>query len=336
MDLTGAGPAQRPLSVWVVTDGRAGIEAQALGLAEAVAALAPADITIRRVRWRRWLARLPSRLIAWPKLALDPASDPLSPPWPDLWIGNGRAAIPASIGVRRWSEGRTFVVQLQDPLRDPRLFDLVIPPRHDELVGPNVFPIVGAPHRMTQARRAEGYAAFRAALDPLPRPRVAVLVGGRAKAFDLPPERARVMADEIGEAIAREGGSLMMTFSRRTPPDAAAILRARLERLPGLIWDGEGPNPLPAFLHAADHVIVTADSINMVAEAASTGAPVHIVAVEGGQARKDRFHADLADRGVARPFKGRLEDWTYQKLTETERAAAEVLRRLRARPPAAA
>ena len=327
---------ERPLSAWVVTDGRAGIEAQALGLAEAVAALTPVEITVKHVRWRRWLARLPSRLIPWPKAALDPASDPLAPPWPDLWIGNGRAAIPASIAVRRWSGGRTFVVQLQDPLRSPRLFDLVIPPGHDQLSGPNVFPIVGAPHRMTARRRAAGYAHFREALDGLPRPRVAVLVGGRAKAFDLPPDRAQALAEEIAAAIEAAGGSLMMTFSRRTPPEAAAILRARLGRLPGLIWDGDGANPLAAFLHAADHVIVTADSINMVAEAAGTGAPVHIAAVQGRQARKDRFHADLAAQGVARPFAGALESWTYQSLSETERAAAEVVRRLRARSPVAA
>lgn len=321
--------AARPLSVWVVTDGRAGIEAQALGLAEAVAALTPAEITVKRVRPRRWLARLPSRLIAWPRLALDPASAPLAPPWPDLWIGNGRAAIPASIAVRRWSGRRTFVVQLQDPLRSPRRFDLVIPPSHDRLTGPNVFPIHGSPHRMTPARMAEGYAAFRDRLDALPRPRVVVLVGGRAKAFDLPPARARELAEQIAGAVEASGGSLLMTFSRRTPPEAAAILRARLGRPPGWIWDGEGPNPLPAFLHVADHVIVTADSINMVVEAAATGAPVHIAAVAGRQARKDRFHAELASRGVARPFTGALESWTYQKLSETERAAAEVLRRLR-------
>lgn len=324
----GGSPAAKPLAVWVVTDGRAGIEAQALGLAEAVARLAPAEITVKRVRWRPWLRRWPTRLIAWPRFALDPSSDPVAPPWPDLWIGNGRAAVPLSIAVRRWSGGRTFVVQLQDPMRPPHLFDLVIPPAHDELAGPNVLPILGAAHRMTPERLAEGYAAFRERLDPLPRPRVAVLVGGRSRAFDLPPERARRLADQLAEALERSGGSLLMTFSRRTPPEAAAILTERLARFPGWIWDGAGPNPLPAFLHAADHVVVTADSINMVAEAASTGKPVHIAAVEGRQARKDRFHAALGAHGAARPFTGELPTWSYPPLRETERAAAAVLQRI--------
>ena len=332
----GPGPGPGPengaaLDVRVVSDGRAGIEAQALGLAEAVAAITPARIDVRRVRWRAGLERLPTRLVPWPELALDPSCDALRPPWPDLWIGNGRAAVPASIAVRRRSGGRTFVAQLQDPLRPARLFDLVIPPAHDRLEGPGVFPILGAPHRMTPARLAEGVEAFRERLDALPRPLTAVLVGGRSRAFDLPPARARALAEELAGALQAAGGSLLMTFSRRTPPEAAAILRGRLAGFPGWTWDGEGANPLAAFLGAADHVVVTADSINMVAEAASTGAPVHIAAVDGGQARKDRFHAALAAHGAARPFQGRLERWSYPPLRETERAAAEVVRRLRSR-----
>lgn len=323
--------AGAPLSVWVVTDGRAGIEAQALGLAEAVAAIAPAEITVKRVRWRPWLARLPTRLVPASRLILDPASDPLEAPWPDLWIGNGRAAVPASIAVRRWSGDRTFVVQLQDPMRSPRLFDLVIPPEHDRLSGPGVLPILGAPHRMTPERTAEAYALFRDRLEALPRPRVAVLVGGRSRAFDLPPERARGLAAQLSAALEASGGSVLMTFSRRTPPEAAAALAQALSPFPGWTWDGTGPNPLPAFLHAADHVVVTADSINMVAEAASTGKPVHIAAVEGRQARKDRFHAALLAHGAARTFTGALDSWSYPPLRETERAAAAVLERLAAK-----
>ena len=65
----------------------------------------------------------------------------------------------------------------------------------------------------------------------------------------------------------------------------------------------------------------------MTAEAASTGRPVQIVPVQGRQARKDRFHADLLARGAARPWRGAPEHWTYAPLRETDRAAAEVLRR---------
>ena len=69
----------------------------------------------------------------------------------------------------------------------------------------------------------------------------------------------------------------------------------------------------------------------MVAEAAFTGRPVHIAATVGRQARKDRFYAQLAERGVARPFDGTLASWRYPPLDETARLAAEIVARLRAR-----
>jgi uncharacterized protein len=318
----------RPLSVWAVSDGRAGIEAQAVGLAEAVARLTPAEITVKRIGWPRWMKRAPSAVNLVPLRLLTKGSDPIAPPWPDLWIANGRAAIPLSIGLRRWSRGESFVVQLQDPLRSSRRFDLVIPPNHDGLTGRNVFPITGTPHKVTPERLARELEPFRARFAGLPRPHVAVLVGGKSKAFDLSPARAQVLAEQIEAAVRASGGSLLLTFSRRTPEHARTILSQRLGGLPGWLWDGQGTNPYFAFLATADHILVTEDSANMPTEAGATGKPVYLLAMDGKQARKQRFHAELAQLGVARRFDGRLEEWSYPPLRETERAAAEILRRM--------
>ena len=323
-----------PLTIWAVSDGRAGMENQALGLAEAVQRLIPAEITVKRVRWRPGFDRLPSALKApW---MLDPGSDPVTPApgeaWPDLWIATGRATLPLSVRAKARSGGRTFVVQTQDPRWRTGDFDLVVAPRHDGVEGPNVLSITGSPHRVTPERLAEGAAAFAEALEALPRPRVAALVGGRSRAHDLPETHAAELAEKIAGAVEDSGGSLMLTFSRRTPEAAKAAMTARLRRLPGTIWDGTGPNPYFAFLHLADQVLVTEDSANMAAEAASTGKPVHILPMPATKPA-DKFaqlHADLRERGAARTFDGRLEHpWEpYQPLAETDRAAREVLRRM--------
>ncbi|MBW8303175.1 MAG: mitochondrial fission ELM1 family protein [Brevundimonas sp.] len=321
-----------PLSIWVVSDGRAGIENQALGLAEAVQRLTPADITVKRIRWRKGFDKLPSALKSgW---MLDPSSDPVAPApggsWPDLWIATGRATLPLSATAKARSGGRTFVVQTQDPRWKTGAYDLVVAPAHDGLAGPNVLSITGSPHRVTPERLAEGAAAFETALSPLPRPRVAALIGGRSMAFDLPEAHAADLADRIATAIGDAGGSLMLTFSRRTPEAAKRVMTARLAGLPGMIWDGTGPNPYFAFLHFADHVLVTEDSANMAAEAASTGAPVHILPMLPLKpaGKFARLHGDLRERGAARPFEGRLEGWTYAPLNETEQAARAVLQRM--------
>jgi mitochondrial fission protein ELM1 len=248
----------------------------------------------------------------------------IAPPWPDLWIAAGRATLPLSARVKRWSGGRTFVVQLQDPRWPLRLFDLVVPPEHDELAGQNVFPILGSPHRVTPERLGEAYPAFSRILDPLPSPRVAVLVGGKSKAHDLPAELAAAFAEEL----AALPGSLLLTFSRRTPVEVQRLMTGRLDGKPGWIWNGEGPNPYFAFLEAAEAVVVTSDSTNMAVEAAATGKPVLVRAIAGRSPKHEGLHAALQARGAARPFTGALETWTYEPLRETERAAAEVIGRL--------
>ena len=325
------GEAHR-LTIWAVSDGRSGIENQALGLAEAVARKVMADVVVKRVGWRGRLGRLPALMNLFPKRALSDQSDTFEAPWPDLWIAAGRATLPLSIRMGRWSEGRTFVVQIQDPRLPTRMFDLVAPPKHDRLTGENVFPIIGSPHRVTTARMVKELARFRERIDPLPEPRVAVMVGGKSKAFDLSPARAETIARELDLALEQEGASLLMTFSRRTPEKSKAILRERLSHRPGFIWDGEGPNPYFALLAAADFIAVTEDSINMAAEAASTGKPVFIIEMDGDQRRKRLFHADLEARGAARPFGGSFYRWTYEPLRETDRLAEEIVRRLTDRP----
>lgn len=301
---------------------------QVLGLAEAVARRTPARVERKRVAYKGPIGRLPQVVNLAPRSVLSRNADALAPPWPDLWIAAGRATLPLSTGVRRWSRGRTFAVQLQDPRWPPALFDLVIPPEHDGLTGANVFPIVGSPNRVTPERLAEAEAAFGDRIAAPPSPRAAVLVGGRSKAHALSVQRARDLAAEIAAAVEGAGGSALVTFSRRTPEAARRVMSDRLERLPGWVWGGEGANPYFAFLAAADVVLVTEDSTNMAVEAAATGKPVLVLGLEGSSARHDRLHADLRRLGATRPFAGALERWTYQPLRETERAAAEVLRRM--------
>lgn len=311
------------------------MENQALGLAEAIQRLTPADISVKRIHWRWAFDKLPSALKT--LVMLDPASDAPFPqgdaPWPDLWIATGRATLPLSLVVRRRSGGRTFVVQTQDPRLDPSRFDMVVGPAHDELTGDNVFEIVGSPHRVTPTRIAEAAPEFADRLAHLPHPRVAVLIGGLSKTFDLPEAHAVALADRIAGTIANAGGSLMLTFSRRTPDAARAVMTECLSNLPGLIWDGRDENPLFAFLHHADHILVTEDSANMAAEAASTGKPVHILPMIPLRppGKFARLHADLEAYGAARPFDRDLAAWTYAPLNETHRAARAVLEAMAAR-----
>jgi mitochondrial fission protein ELM1 len=317
-------PAE-PIQVWAVSDGRAGIENQALGLAEALGRRVPVTISVKRVKLRSPWSWTPAGFVPAVRMALTIDSDPIVPPWPDIWIGCGRTSIPLTMGVRQWSKGQTLTVQLQDPRVNPREFDLVVPPIHDKLDGANVISIVGACHRVTPQRLEEARADYPSALEDLPAPRLGVLIGGKSKRQDISPLRAREIADQLANVQRDTGGALMATLSRRTSEAARMTFRTWLAPHCQIFYEGEGLNPYFAMLAVADHIFVTADSVNMATEAASTGKPVHILNVDGPGGKLDRFHQSLARRGCSRTFNGLLETWTYPPLIETDRVAQAVI-----------
>jgi mitochondrial fission protein ELM1 len=69
---------------------------------------------------------------------------------------------------------------------------------------------------------------------------------------------------------------------------------------------------------------VTADSVNMVCEAASTGKPVHVVPLDGGSDKFRRFHDGLTEDRITRPFHGTLESWSYPTFDDTGMVAARI------------
>ncbi|KAK0331380.1 hypothetical protein LTR94_029164, partial [Friedmanniomyces endolithicus] len=215
----------------------------------------------------------------------------------------------------------------QDPRWASKRYDMIVAPAHDQASGDNVFEITGSPHRIAPHAIAEKGEAFKSRLEPMPSPRICVLVGGRSKAFDLDDDRASLLADQVAELVASSQGSVLLTFSRRTPDSARSIISKRLAGLPGWIWDGEGDNPLFGFLRFADHILVTQDSANMAAEAAATGKPVYILPMTPRTSgdKFARLHEDLEARGAARPFSGVLDGAPYAPLEETDRAAHAVL-----------
>ena len=313
-------------TVWVVHDGKIGMANQVIGLAEAVGFPFIEKRLDIRAPWRHLMPQL------WlqPLAALGPAGDRLQPPWPDLLIGCGRLAAAPSRAVKRASGGRVFWVQVQDPRFAGREIDLMVVPEHDPVRGDNVFSTLGAVHRVTAARLADGARRLAPRLAGLPRPLVAVLIGGNNRVYRLTQSRFAAFADQLA-ALARAGFGLAITPSRRTGPAAEQLLRERLGGLPAFIWDGAGDNPYFGVLGLADAVLVTADSVSMVSEAAASGKPVHIVDLDGGSAKFARFHSAMRTAGITRPFSGAIEQWRYSPPDDTARAGAEIRHRLTTR-----
>lgn len=315
------------LRCWVVSDGKIGMESQCLGLAEALGVRAEVKRLAPRAPWR-WL---PPTLWPAPLAALGPAGDRLTPPWPDLIIATGRQSVAPVVAVKRASGGRCFLVQIQRPAIDPARFDVIVAPVHDRLNGPNLIETLGAMHRVAPARLAAAATEFAPGLAHLPRPLVAVLLGGPNRVYRWSDTVLTRLAGDLARLCREQGCGLAISASRRTGAAAFDRLSQLLAGQPCVFWtEGGGPNPYFGWLALADAIVVTADSVNMVSEACSTGKPVFVVPLDGGSEKFRRFHARLAESGMTRPFAGRLERWTYSALDEPRRVAAEIAPRLAA------
>ncbi|MCW5773592.1 MAG: mitochondrial fission ELM1 family protein [Rhodospirillaceae bacterium] len=311
---------------WVLTEGHAGMDNQALGMAEALGLAATRKAIKARKPWRN----LPPRLwLGW--RGLDGlAGDPLAPPWPDVTVGCGKQAALAAWLIRRASGGRTFTIHVQTPPLPAKGFDVLVVPRHDGVTGPNVVVTEGAVHRVTRAQLEAAARHFAPRYAALPSPRVAVLIGGSNNRYRLTPQRMQVLADQLA-TLAKGGAGLMVTPSRRTEPEAAHILERALAGLSADIWDGSGENPYFGLLALADAVLVTRDSVSMVSEAVFAGKPVHVIDLEGRSRRIELFHAHMEKQGYTRRFAGTLERWAFTPPDDTAMAAARIKPLLEAR-----
>ena len=305
--------------VWVLTDGRPGNENPALALAEALEPHGWPAAEVRRLALRGWSSRLPAQL--WSALPAREAGWPFSGladpsvaarPWPSLVISAGRRAAPVAAAMKRL--GGVKAVQILDPKAGR--FDAVITPEHDGLRGARVIPTLGSLSRVTPERARQAAELWRPRLAGLPKPRLAALIGGPSGSARWTSADSGRLAGALRAAEAA-GWGLMVTASRRTPPEVAAALSG----LRGFVWDGRGENPYPGILGLADAAAVTADSVNMASEAASSGLPVNVFDLPGLSLKLRRFHDALAGRGASRPWEDLPQTWEASPLREAERVA---------------
>jgi mitochondrial fission protein ELM1 len=333
-------------SIWAVSDGRAGILNQVKAL---VAALSEPERAARLAHIRSDAHRSEPLILQpqGPQLLLRPDIWPaplkalpkrqrnlLAPPWPDLWIAAGRRSIPYSMMVRELSGEKTLVVQTQDPKVDLDPFDLVIPPLHDNLQGPNVLPILGSPTWFSQERIEEARTRFKALADEGGQ-KVLVSLGGSSKTHAFTEENA-LEIEQVLRDLAGQGKRLWITVSRRTPEPARVAFRKLAGELGAVFWESEeadGPNPYVAFLSMCDVALVTCDSANLIADPAFFGRPIYLLKLEGGSERFDRLYQGYIDKGVLRWFLGDLNQWSYPPIREAARAADEIVKMLLERHP---
>jgi hypothetical protein len=181
--------------------------------------------------------------------------------------------------IRRQSGGRTRLVLLGRPWAPVQEFDLVVTtPQYELADAANVLQNLLPLHGVTENRLAEAAAKWQPRLAHLPRPFITVMVGGSSGPYVFDVKAAARLGREASGLAHRLGGSVLVSTSARTKPAAVDALFAAVDA-PACLhrWvQGDSQNPYFGFLGLADRIIVTADSISMIAEAIATGKPVQM------------------------------------------------------------
>lgn len=264
---------QQPL-VWLLLGQKAGDNNQVLALADALG-------------WpfeRKHIVNQPWELLT--NLALkvtlagikQASSSQLAPPWPDLVISAGRRNEPVARWIKQQSGGRTRLVHIGRPWAPLKCWDLIVttpqyflPANHN--IVHNALPM----HRVTPARlAAEGEKPW--SWSTRQRPFIAVLLGGDSGSFVFTPDKARRLGTLVNDMALAMGGTVLVTDSRRTPEQAGtAFLSVLTAPVHCHSWrQGAEENPYLAYLALADALVVTGESMSMLAEAAATGKPLYI------------------------------------------------------------
>jgi uncharacterized protein len=275
-------------TIWILSHRRIGDLNHMLALTQALGW----PTTVKRISFR-----LP-KLAAIPFLAarlFDRAtSDSIEPPWPDLVLcGEGRASAIARV-IQKRSKGAVRTVCLGRPAGSPEPFDLVLTTPQYRLPAASNIVELSLPLTPGAAPAVEG---DEAKPDEYRRPVIAVLVGGTSLPERLDRQAAVSLASDLVSYAKAAGSTLHFITSPRTEAGAAAALVDAVAA-PHTVheWRGKGDDTFRRLLVAADHVVVTSDSVSMVVDAFAAGKAVSVYRLPQHHTVKNRLVSWLHGR----------------------------------------
>lgn len=311
---------QTPI-IWALVDDRAGNTSQVLGVAEALGM----PFTIKNIRYTK-LGRISNFIKGKSLLGLTKSSKKeICAPWPDVAISIASKMESTALYIKK-NNPSTKLVHIQRPRFPIQNFDMVATPEHDffgkgeKTIPENVLLTLGAPNRINANVLATGQKKWEDKFKHLPHPRIAVLVGGSTNKGKFTIEHASELAQKTNAMLKESGGSLLVTTSRRTPPEVIDFLQTELQN-PKFFYDArsEGENPYAGLLACSDAIIASGDSVSMCSESCSTGKPVYIFSPESLTPPKYRyFQKKLIEGGYACVLGEKLKISSYTPLNDSK------------------
>ena len=250
--------------ICIVSDGKRGHLAQTEGLADAL--LERAREAQPSGQHLKYVGDI-SRLGWWQRLLYKGRE--LEHPVPDLILCAGHGTHLAALALARHHKKALCMVCMKPSL--PRgFFDLCLVPQHDlkpladgVLHKPqgNLFPTIGAPSNVRPQPEVEKRHSL-------------ALSGGPSKDYAWDSE---MLLNQLSNIARHSRGNIVLTNSRRTPADFLPEVQQNCPSIRIVPVEETAPGWVAEQLAAAKEVWVSQDSVSMVYEALSSGAPVGLL-----------------------------------------------------------
>lgn len=288
---------KRMIHVWALIDPRPGTASQVLGVARHTQ-----GVVIEKPLSYNRLADMPNICLLGNGLRglARSGREQVQPPWPDVVIAAGRRCAPIAVAIKQ-RHPAVKLVHLMHPNMPLTSFDMLLLPSHDTpLQHPAVVTTLGAPHVLNEEVLFTARARTPLNPDLLPRPWTLLALGGNTSHGNFTLADVERLVEACSPLV--ESGTVFLTGSRRTPPallfSAVERLRVRYPLLHVELYrpEQQEDNPYQAWLAQVERIIVTADSVSMVSEAAFTAKPVYVFVPSAAASTKhQRFVEDMVE-----------------------------------------
>ncbi len=247
----------------------------------------------------------------------------------DVIISCGRKSVIPSIHLKNTANKKVFNIHIQDPKVDLNNFDFIVAPEHDAIQGQNVISTKGAIHYLTENEISENKDYLNSFIKKDERKIWTLILGGPTKYYDYSTKNIKHIFTSLYKLLKKHDFQLVVIPSMRTPLNTIHYAREFFGDNHTIIMDVDKKAYLSA-LALSENIIVTCDSSSMISEAALTGKPIYIASIlpKKNDKRFQSFRNLFRELNITRNLGEEVENWTYEKLDETNRVASIIKQKI--------
>ena len=247
----------------------------------------------------------------------------------DVIISCGRKSVIPSIHLKNTANKKVFNIHIQDPKVDLNHFDFIVAPEHDAIQGQNVISTKGAIHYLTENEISENKDYLNSFIKKDERKIWTLILGGPTKYYDYSTKNMKHIFTSLYKLLKKHDFQLVVIPSMRTPINTIHYAREFFGDNHTIIMDVDKKAYLSA-LALSENIIVTCDSSSMISEAALTGKPIYIASIlpRKNDKRFQSFRNLFRELNITRNLGEEVENWTYEKLDETNRVASIIKQKI--------